>query len=186
MNGFTFSWFRRHPLASCFVLITAVLAAGLLSADAGVATAQVLPFPFLPLAPLSTVAVPAPIGGDIIDTPAGRAAAISLGKALFWDIQLGGHGQTACAPCHFRGGADNRPAINPGLDKLFGTADDVHGSVALAQATFGQVDPATGLPISGIDPNPLNPADRCTPGVNAIFGVNPQVTTRNAPTTVNG
>ena len=168
-TGTTLSWFRRHPFAS-FVLITAITAAGLLSTDARVATGQVLLLD-LELGPLSSVAVPTPIGGDIVD----QAAAVRLGKALFWDIQLGGDGQTACATCHFHGGADNRPAINPGLDKLFGTADDVHGSVALAQAAF-----------NGIDPNPANAADLCTPGISPIFGIAPQVTTRNAPTTVNG
>jgi hypothetical protein len=38
--------------------------------------------------PLSQVAVPQRIGGDIVD----QAAAIRLGKALFWDVQVGGDG----------------------------------------------------------------------------------------------
>lgn len=68
-------------------------------------------------APLSQVAVPQPIGGDIIN----QTAAIRLGKALFWDIQTGGDGQTACASCHFRAGADNRVlnTINPGPNGIF-------------------------------------------------------------------
>jgi cytochrome c peroxidase len=37
-----------------------------------------------------------------------RKAAIALGKALFWDMQLGSDGQTACASCHFHAGADPR------------------------------------------------------------------------------
>ena len=37
-----------------------------------------------------------------------RAAAIRLGKALFWDTNLGSDGKTACASCHFQAGADNR------------------------------------------------------------------------------
>jgi cytochrome c peroxidase len=37
-----------------------------------------------------------------------RAAAIQLGKALFWDMQLGSDGKTACATCHFHAGADSR------------------------------------------------------------------------------
>src|SRR5262245_26239885 len=52
------------------------------------------------LAPLASVAVPQPIGGDIVN----QAAAVRLGKALFWDIQLGGDGQIACATCHFHAG----------------------------------------------------------------------------------
>src|SRR5207245_2771343 len=37
-----------------------------------------------------------------------------------------------------------------------------------------------------IDPNSDNAADICTTGALNLFGVAPQVTTRNAPTTVNG
>src|SRR5262249_31959865 len=162
-TGPTLSWFRRHPFAS-FVVITAITAAaGLLSTEPRVATGQDLD---LELEPLSSVAVPRPIGGDMVD----QAAAVRLGKALFWDVQLGGDGQTACATCHFHGGADNRPAANPGLDKLFGTADDVHGSMGLtvAQGTF-----------KSIDSNSDNAADICTTGALNLFGVAPQATTRN-------
>ena len=31
-----------------------------------------------------------------------------LGKALFWDVQAGSDGRTACASCHFHAGADHR------------------------------------------------------------------------------
>jgi cytochrome c peroxidase len=50
-----------------------------------------------------------------------QAAARRLGKALFWDIQAGGDGQTACASCHFLGGADDRRinTLNPGSDGTF-------------------------------------------------------------------
>jgi cytochrome c peroxidase len=37
-----------------------------------------------------------------------RPAAIRLGKSLFWDMNLGSDGSTACASCHFHAGADNR------------------------------------------------------------------------------
>jgi cytochrome c peroxidase len=37
-----------------------------------------------------------------------EAAAIRLGKAWFWDMQVGSDGLTACASCHFHAGADNR------------------------------------------------------------------------------
>ena len=33
---------------------------------------------------------------------------VVLGKALFWDTQVGSDGQTACASCHFHAGADHR------------------------------------------------------------------------------
>jgi cytochrome c peroxidase len=54
-----------------------------------------------------------------------REAAVTLGKALFWDMQVGSDGIMACASCHFHAGADPRikNQISPGLkagDTLFG------------------------------------------------------------------
>ena len=42
---------------------------------------------------------------------------IALGKALFWDMQVGSDGVQACASCHFRAGADPRSKnqVSPGL-----------------------------------------------------------------------
>jgi cytochrome c peroxidase len=59
-----------------------------------------------PLASLKTVPVPEPVGIEryVLD----RAALVVLGKALFWDMQAGSDGQTACATCHFHAGADHR------------------------------------------------------------------------------
>jgi cytochrome c peroxidase len=37
-----------------------------------------------------------------------RQAAVALGKALFWDMQVGSDGIQSCASCHFRAGADPR------------------------------------------------------------------------------
>lgn len=49
-----------------------------------------------------------------------RQAAIALGKALFWDMQVGSDGVTACASCHFAAGADNRSKnqVSPGLLRM--------------------------------------------------------------------
>lgn len=58
------------------------------------------------LAALETVPVPLPPNLD--DFVVDRTAAIQLGKALFWDLQVGGDGATACASCHFHAGVDNR------------------------------------------------------------------------------
>ena len=53
-----------------------------------------------------TLKVPAPANlGDFV---ANRQLAIVLGKALFWDMQVGSDGKTACASCHFAAGADPR------------------------------------------------------------------------------
>src|SRR5262249_19610889 len=57
---------------------------------------------------LKTVAVPdAP---NLKQFVADRSALLVLGKALFWEQQIGSDGQ-ACASCHFHAGADSR-AIN--------------------------------------------------------------------------
>jgi len=49
-----------------------------------------------------------------------KNAAIKLGKALFWDMQVGSDGITACVSCHFNAGADNRikNSLNPGSPAL--------------------------------------------------------------------
>lgn len=45
-----------------------------------------------------------------------RAAAVLLGKALFWDVSVGSDGATACASCHYHAGVDHRASnqLNPG------------------------------------------------------------------------
>ncbi|MCG3202522.1 MAG: hypothetical protein NFCOHLIN_02405 [Gammaproteobacteria bacterium] len=68
-----------------------------------------------------------------------EAAAIALGKALFWDEQAGSDGM-ACASCHMSAGADNRirnqlsPGFNdalfiPGGDTTFGSTHSDTGQV---------------------------------------------------------
>lgn len=37
-----------------------------------------------------------------------RVRAMQLGKALFWDMQVGSDGVQSCGTCHFHAGADNR------------------------------------------------------------------------------
>jgi cytochrome c peroxidase len=70
-----------------------------------------------PLASLKTVTKPQDaqltVGGAFI---ANQDGVLQLGKALFWDQQVGSDGQ-ACGSCHFSAGADprTRNAISPGL-----------------------------------------------------------------------
>ena len=47
-----------------------------------------------------------------------RKAAVQLGKALFWDMQVGSDGMMACASCHFHAGADNRTRNQFNPDRL--------------------------------------------------------------------
>ncbi|WP_435507603.1 cytochrome-c peroxidase [Variovorax sp. RHLX14] len=75
-----------------------------------------------PLQTLRNVVPPDPSGTEdwrpveLTDYVTNRTAAIRLGKALFWDMNVGSDGNTACATCHFKAGADNRITnqINPG------------------------------------------------------------------------
>src|SRR5215468_4874384 len=139
------------------------------------------------LRPLSSEAVPQPTGGHIVD----QAAAVRLGKALFWDVQTGGDGHTACASCHFLAGADDRRlnTLSPGPDGGFASGgvtgpgqmfapsnlinDDRVGSQGVAAAVF-----------SAIDPDPTHAADLCVANPGTLFGTQRQVTGRNAPTVV--
>lgn len=71
-----------------------------------------------PIGPLSSVAKPFPndqVRGFL--NPDGEAALTQLGKALFFDQQVGSDG-VACASCHYHAGADVRlhNAVNPGAN----------------------------------------------------------------------
>jgi cytochrome c peroxidase len=139
------------------------------------------------LAPLSNVAVPQPVGGDVID----RAAAVRLGKALYWDIQTGGDGKIACATCHYHGGTDARVmnTVHPGNDGIFSSGgvtgpgqrftpapvfnDDRVGSQGIVGSLF-----------DGIDPDATLGADLCRADQSGPFAENRRVTGRNAPPTV--
>jgi cytochrome c peroxidase len=57
------------------------------------------------LGSLKTVAIPLP---DVDRYVRDRQALLVLGKALFWDMQVGSDGRTACGTCHFHAGADHR------------------------------------------------------------------------------
>jgi cytochrome c peroxidase len=51
-------------------------------------------------------------------------ALVVLGKALFWDMQTGSDGRTACATCHFHAGADHR--LRNQLGKISGEPEVNH------------------------------------------------------------
>ncbi|HXJ37262.1 MAG TPA: cytochrome c peroxidase [Candidatus Eisenbacteria bacterium] len=67
---------------------------------------------------LKTVPVPEPADLDLYVRD--RDAAVLLGKALFWDMQIGSDGIVACATCHFHAGADARTRNqgNPGQRRV--------------------------------------------------------------------
>lgn len=77
-----------------------------------------------PVVPPSLKTVPVPVPSNLDGFVADRDAAVRLGKALFWDMQVGSDGVQACASCHFHAGADNRNvnALYPGADGTFTVA----------------------------------------------------------------
>ncbi|MBI5118987.1 CHRD domain-containing protein [Candidatus Poribacteria bacterium] len=74
-------------------------------------------FPTNPFAPAPLKTIPTPKPPNLADFVQNEVAAIELGKALFWDMQVGSDGITACASCHFNAGADSRlkNQLSPGL-----------------------------------------------------------------------
>jgi cytochrome c peroxidase len=68
-----------------------------------------------------------------------RSAALKLGKALFWDMQVGSDGLTACASCHFHAGADSRSKnqLSPGV---VATPKDMTFQLAGANYRLGPAD----------------------------------------------
>jgi cytochrome c peroxidase len=67
---------------------------------------------------LRAAVVPGPSNlGDFVRDP---TMARALGKALFWDMQVGSDGVQACGSCHFRAGADprSRNQVSPGLKHM--------------------------------------------------------------------
>jgi len=62
-------------------------------------------------------AFPPPGPTNLNDFVKDPVMARALGKALFWDMQVGSDGVQACASCHFRAGADPRSKnqLSPGL-----------------------------------------------------------------------
>ena len=74
--------------------------------------------------PLVDEATPDGANGFIKD----EAAAVLLGKALFWDMQMGSD-EVACATCHYHAGADNRSTnqVSPGLNGGNGVFDVQNG-----------------------------------------------------------
>jgi cytochrome c peroxidase len=71
-------------------------------------TALSVAWPAHAVLPVSLNQVPIPEPVNLAKFVVDKNAAIRLGKALFWDMQLGSDGLTACATCHFHAGTDGR------------------------------------------------------------------------------
>jgi cytochrome c peroxidase len=101
----------RGTIRRVGLLVLAMLAAGSLAGQAQTAIAVERK-----MASLTTVKTPT----DPAITQSffrNTGAAIALGKALFWDMNVGSDGKQACATCHFNAGADSRAVnqVSPGL-----------------------------------------------------------------------
>ncbi|HBY60744.1 MAG TPA: cytochrome-c peroxidase [Solibacterales bacterium] len=154
-----------------------------------------------PLGSLKTVALPPVIGIErYVQDP---EALIVLGKALFWDVQAGSDGRTACATCHFHAGADHRLRnqmsgagslpnqtlslgdfpfrllSNPGNNQSAALRDNryVMGSAGVVERLFAGIAPGLDIEESVSAPSP---------GSFSLGGVlSRQVTSRNSPTVIN-
>jgi uncharacterized protein (TIGR03437 family) len=84
-----------HP-STRLLLALQVFALGLIAQDR---VPQAIPS-------LKKITAPAPSNlSNYVQDP---VALVALGKALFWDLQVGSDGKVACATCHFHAGGDHR------------------------------------------------------------------------------
>src|SRR3989442_8283122 len=144
---------------------------------------------------------PANLGDFVRD----RAAAVALGKALFWEMQTGGDGIVACASCHFNAGVDGRirNTMAPGANGVFditasGGISGPDAIITAADFPFHQLaDPDNNASQVVFDTDDIvgsqgvfkrqfngltgTAEDNCTPLADPVFGPNRQVTGRNAP-----
>ena len=127
-----------------------------------------------------------------------EAAAIQLGKALFWDVQVGSDNKTACATCHNFGGADWRTKnqLAAGGNHQLTPADfkephgrlsvnsgkDIVGSQGVMQDGFMSVNP--GSVDACVNPTPAELFAKFTLD-GTVSGRTRQTTGRNAPNVIN-
>ena len=160
---------------------------------------------------LKKVAVQTP--PNLSDYVQDNASAIALGKAFFWDQQMGSDGMQACATCHYQAGADVRtkntisPGVMGGSVSWFGKGPNYQ--VTLADYPFHRVldsdddqsrvlsdtndvtgaqgvfDRTFNLPGTALSKG----VDSCTAQADPVFsigGINTRrVTGRNAPSAIN-
>ena len=103
-----------------------------------------------------------------------------LGKALFWDMQVGGDGIQSCATCHYHAGADHRKKgqMSPGL-KADDTVHDLinagtNGTLSRAHYSIAG-NPNRGLPVSEAALIASGSIADAQDGSTGIRGVKPDV-----------
>lgn len=82
---------------------------------------------------------PIPSPSQLDQFIADHQATIQLGKALFWDVQAGSDGRTACATCHYHAGADSR-GVNTLAPPLLAQGGSIPPLRAGANATLSHED----------------------------------------------
>ena len=130
--------------------------------------------------PLSKIPVPLPPDAILDLYVQNRTTAIQLGKALFWDMQAGSDGRTACASCHYKAGADpinirSRNQLNPGPDGVFQVQPAATSTLTGTDFPFFQVNPPTSRlqidPLTGLLQDPLAQITRNFNDVTGSQGV---------------
>jgi cytochrome c peroxidase len=152
--------------------------------------------------------VPVPQPSNLSVFVKNSAAAITLGKALFWDMQVGSDAVQSCSSCHYHAGVDVRAknTMNPGGGNTFesvpagGTLDVTKFPFTQFQSPANQNSPmirswndivgAQGVYNTTWVGQPSNGAvEQGTPVPDPVFnskGANlRRVTGRNAPTAIN-
>lgn len=150
----------RGPKRGSTLLRVAVAAFGLaLCAQAGWAQGLPVSLDQVPIPRPNVAGAPGKIEGGTHDLsaiipPEKELAAVRLGKALFWDMQVGSDGATACASCHFHAGADDRATntVSPGIDGVFDTVGP-GGTLRRENFPFRKLVDPDNRGTGGVDPN---------------------------------
>lgn len=141
---------------------------------------------------LADVAVPVP--PNLTEFVRDPAMAIALGKALFWDMQVGSDGIQACASCHFRAGADPRSKnqVHPGLRSVFPgpnvqlEAFDFPLTRLATPGVRGELNPETDSSDVVSSQGIHHPASQLDPDGFRVGSLNTRrVEPRNTPTVIN-
>jgi len=161
--------------------------------------------PFVPLTSLATVPNPVlppdPASGaptirdDLVDYVVDVTSAIQLGKALFWDMQVGSDNKVACATCHVQAGADPRirNQLHPGAN---GGWDGYAANYTLTAADFPFTDPVMGRDVDNIAGSQgvrrtsfggvTDKGEEVTTPINdPVFGTMRQTTALHSPSVIN-
>jgi len=168
-------WHQRNPLFNPAAIPTDVTVDQVVSLKDVPVPQPMAAIVICTTTPCSASVIPGP-GTDLNFLPLSsqivknHAALVRLGKALFWDMQVGSDGIQACASCHFNGGADIRTKnqISPNLsDTNFHKNDPPQTTTSSGLGgdnTFGEAT----MPYTANDPNTPNPPGPVEPPPAAL------------------